>query len=197
MKEFGDEERGEIAVIFDAGIIIGLCREKREGETHEEWLYELHRRLLSAIGREIGRRVAMSADQEMIRAICRKIGMSTEEIESFEKGKLQKLARQTFSNEEMAMLRLHRRGSIESKLKKSVKVGKIWGNRNISQKIRRYFGEEDAKFAKVAVAEWSKHPTLFITTDYCLFRRLRERIPSLNVEHIEKEKVNFKFVMER
>lgn len=40
----------------------------------------------------------MSVDQEMIRVICRKVGMSTEETESFER-KFEKLARLTFSNE--------------------------------------------------------------------------------------------------
>ncbi|MDI6810327.1 MAG: hypothetical protein QMD80_01365 [archaeon] len=58
MKEFGAEKRGEIAVIFDAGIIMGLCyRENREEEIREERLYKITEELLSAIGREIGRRV--------------------------------------------------------------------------------------------------------------------------------------------
>ena len=125
MREFGEEEGGEIAVIFDAGIIIGLCRENREEKTHEDRLYAIYDRLLSAIGSEIGRRVAISVDQEMVKVICRKFGMSTREIESFEKGKLQKLARLTFSNKEMTMLRLYRSSSIESKLNR-------FNNRNSS-----------------------------------------------------------------
>ncbi|MDI6884904.1 MAG: hypothetical protein QMD22_00860 [archaeon] len=81
MKEFGAEKRGEIAVIFDAGIIMGLCyRENREEEIREERLYKITEELLSAIGREIGRRVAMSISQDMINVICRKFGMSPDEI---------------------------------------------------------------------------------------------------------------------
>lgn len=196
MREFGEEERGEIAVIFDAGVIIGLCRENREEETHGDRLYAIYDRLLSAIGRETGGRVAMCVDQEMVNVICRKFGMRTSEIESVKK-KLENLARLTSSNEQMAMLRQYKSSSIEFKLIKSTKVRKIWDNGNISEKFRRYFGEEDAKFAKVAVVEWSKHPTLFITTDYKFSRQIREKIPRLKVEHIEKQSLNFESVMER
>lgn len=196
MREFGAEGKGEIAVIFDAGIIIGLCRENREQETHEMRLYEITEELLSSIGREIGGRVAMSVDQEMVNVICRKCGMRTSEIENF-KRKLENLARLTFSTKQMAMLRPYKSRSIESELKKSTKVRKIWDNGNISEKFRKYFGNEDAKFAKVAVVEWSKHPTLFITTDYMFSKRIREKIPRLKVEHIEKQSLNFESVMER
>lgn len=72
MRGFGEEERGEIAVIFDAGIIIGLCRENRGEETHEERLYRTIEKLLSSIGREIGGRVAMSVDQETIKWLLKR-----------------------------------------------------------------------------------------------------------------------------
>ena len=198
MRGFGEEERGEIAVIFDAGIIIGLCRENRGEETHEERLYRTIEKLLSSIGREIGGRVAMSVDQETIKVICRKFGMNTKEIESFEKEKLQKLARLSSNSKQIATLRPYRSSTIESKLKKSTKLRKIWGNGNISEKFRRYFGEEDAKFARVAVVEWSKpKPTLLITTDYEFSKRIREKIPRLKVEHIEKQSLNFESLMAR
>ncbi len=73
MREFGEAEKREIAVIFDAGIIIGLCAGNREEEKPEERLYEIHEKLLSAIGREIGGRVVMCVDQEMIKVICKSI----------------------------------------------------------------------------------------------------------------------------
>ena len=47
MREIGEEERGEIAVIFDAGIIIGLCRENREEGKYEDRLYDTVDNLLA------------------------------------------------------------------------------------------------------------------------------------------------------
>jgi predicted nucleic acid-binding protein len=121
VKSFGEEERGEIAVVFDAGVIIGLFRGDREEDTHVDRLYETVVKLISTIGREIGGRVAMSVDQEMVNVICRKLGMSKEEIEKFG-GLIKYLRRLTRYNKQIAILRTYGSGDIESKLNKSTKV---------------------------------------------------------------------------
>ncbi|MDI6884903.1 MAG: hypothetical protein QMD22_00855 [archaeon] len=109
---------------------------------------------------------------------------------------MERLARLTVHHGQIATLRLYTSSYVESKLNSS-EIRKLWDNRGIPERFRRYFGDDDAKFAKVAAVEWSKHPTLFITADYTFFRRMREKIPRLRAEHIEKDSLSFKSVIER
>lgn len=188
MKEFAEEyKKGEIATVIDARVITRLYEEINDEEVKS--LYSVIEELTKLIGQRLREsRIAVCFSNETIRVILKKLGISKNEGKRLEKRDLPNLGRLTSHSDKMATLRLYTNSYIKSKL--NLTEFREEGIRNI-------FGEDDSKFAKVAIVEGRNHPTLLITTDWEFFKRVKEQDLKVKTEHIKKDLVNFESVMEK